>query len=239
MANLYFVTGTDTEIGKTYCTARLAEFLLAGKRRVGVYKPVASGCDELSDGERYSVDADVLWQAASRPKTLADVCPQKFLTPVAPPEAAFREGRRVDQFKLVKGMLAWCNDTDNPVDDLLIEGAGGYFSPISKDWLNIDLAKIMRTRAMAAGHAFYVLLVAPDRLGVLHQVISTTRAAKADGLPVDGVILNRLDESLDPSCSSNHEDLMRWCDVPIVAETTGPQGKLAVHGGGKQLGLLA
>ena len=72
-----FITGTDTEIGKTYVAALIARALVAAGHRVGVYKPAASGC-ERREGELVSDDALTLWQAAGSPGTLTEVCPQVF-----------------------------------------------------------------------------------------------------------------------------------------------------------------
>ncbi len=76
-----FITGTDTGVGKTYVAALVARLLAAEGRRVGVYKPVASGCRR--DGDRLvSDDALNLWEAADRPGELERVCPQRFAAPL-------------------------------------------------------------------------------------------------------------------------------------------------------------
>ena len=74
-----FVTGTDTGVGKTYVTALIARALTATGRRVGVYKPAASGCVCDARGCLVSDDAVALWDAAGRPGDLEHVCPQRFL----------------------------------------------------------------------------------------------------------------------------------------------------------------
>ena len=89
-----FITGTDTNVGKTYVAARIAAALTARGCRVGVYKPVASGC-ELIDGKLVSDDAVTLWNGAGRPGELEQVCPQRFAAPGAPPGGAGRRGRSV------------------------------------------------------------------------------------------------------------------------------------------------
>ena len=86
-----FVAGTSTEVGKTYVAALIARALVASGWRVGVYKPVASGCRR--EGERlFAEDAEMLWEAAGKPGDLQRVCPQRFELPVAPPQAARAEG---------------------------------------------------------------------------------------------------------------------------------------------------
>ena len=101
-----FITGTDTEIGKTYVTALIARALVAAGRRVGVYKPAASGC-EVAAGQLVSHDALTLWHAAGSPGTLAEVCPQMFAAAKAPHMAAIAEGKRLDPALLRSGLDVW------------------------------------------------------------------------------------------------------------------------------------
>lgn len=197
-------------------------------QRVGVYKPVASGCELRADGQRYSVDATTLWQAAGRPKNIDAVCPQRFIAAVSPPRSAAKEGAQVDTRRLRDGLAVWC---DGEFDVVMIEGAGGLFSPISDDWLNVDLAIEMKRWSDQNGHSFELLLVAPDRLGVLHHVISTSRAAEAAGIPITGLILNRMDDSADDSTQTNADDLHRWCGIPMIASVQQADGPLVVISG--------
>ena len=81
MSRGLFITGTGTGVGKTYVAALIARSLVAAGKRVGVYKPVASGC-ELQTGELVSPDAVTLWEAAGKPGTLQQVCPQRFAAPL-------------------------------------------------------------------------------------------------------------------------------------------------------------
>src|SRR5262245_31815150 len=91
----FFVTGTDTGVDKTHVAAMMARALLAAGKRVGVYKPVASGCRNV-EGELVCDDALALWEAAGRPGELSRVCPQRFVPALAPHLAARAEGREVD-----------------------------------------------------------------------------------------------------------------------------------------------
>ena len=101
-----FITGTDTEVGKTYVAALVARALVAAGQRVGVYKPAASGCPMI-DGELVSDDALELWRSAGCPHTLAEVCPQVFAAPLAPHLAASAEGKRLDRSLLRSGLNVW------------------------------------------------------------------------------------------------------------------------------------
>ena len=81
---ILFISGTDTDVGKTYCSAMIARRLIHSGVRLGVYKPVASGCRRQVEGW-IADDARLLWLAADKPRTLREVCPQCFEAPLAPP----------------------------------------------------------------------------------------------------------------------------------------------------------
>lgn len=205
-----FIAGTGTEIGKTYVASRLAEAMVSKGRRVGVYKPVASDCTpDVESGELVSDDAVSLWQAAGKPLSLKQVCPQRFTAPLAPDEAARREGTTVDEDLLVRGAVQW----EDYAEVLIVEGAGGLFSPIADSMLNVDLFKKLDCQKL--------FLVAPNRLGVIHDVVATLRAAEGERVAVDRVYLSTNRETIvqpDPSCSTNAEQILRWCPSVEITE---------------------
>jgi dethiobiotin synthetase len=204
-----FIGGTSTEVGKTHVAAMIARALVAEGRRVGVYKPAASGCRREGDG-LVADDAAALWNAAGRPGDLERVCPQRFLAPLAPPCAAREEGRRVDAALLRSGVDCWRTTCEL----VLVEGAGGLMSPLgdgARDY-NIDVA---------ADLGFPLVLVAANELGVINQVLQALLAAhvRAPGLPVAGLVLNhaaRRDD--DASLATNASELARRAGVPILAD---------------------
>jgi dethiobiotin synthetase len=213
MAKGLFITGTGTGVGKTYVAKLIARTLCEAGRRVGVYKPVASGCERLG-GELVSPDAVALWEAAGRPGTLKQVCPQMFAAPLAPHLAARAEGNRVDA-RLLRGGLEYWRETSEIV---LVEGAGGLMSPISDDDYNADLA---------AEFGFPLLVVAANELGAINATLQTliTAATYCDGLDVAGIVLTsvaRREE--DASVESNADEIARRCVPPLVASVE--------HGGG-------
>ena len=193
----YFISGTDTAVGKTHVAAILAARWRKAGHSVGVYKPVASGGDGQSD------DAIRLADAAGLSDRLDEVCPIRFREPIAPPAAARREGRRYDLRTLVDNIQPW-----DESDRVIIEGAGGLFSPITDDDYNIDLAKALNVDEL--------YLVAADRLGVQHQVLSCVAAAAGRGRPITGIILNRPDPERDLSVEGNRYWIERFTDVPII-----------------------
>src|SRR5262245_56691433 len=106
-----FVVGTDTGVGKTYVAARIAAVLHQSGKKVGVYKPAASGCRHVGD-ELVSDDAVALWEAAGRPGTLDTVCPQRFTAPLAPHLAAKAEHRALNSTLLRLGLEFWQRNSD-------------------------------------------------------------------------------------------------------------------------------
>lgn len=206
MAGGLFITGTGTGVGKTYVAALIARALQDTGKRVGVYKPVASGC-ELSGGRLVSSDAILLWEAAGRPGTLEQVCPQMFAAPVAPHLAARADGHRVDAELLRHGIDFWRETSDF----VLVEGAGGLMSPISDDDYNVDLA---------AEFGYPLVVIAANELGTINSTLQTLIAASTygDGLDLAGVVLNsprRLEH--DRSVDTNADELSRRCVPPLLA----------------------
>jgi len=212
-----FITGTDTGVGKTYVTARIAAAAVADGKRVGVYKPASSGCETIAQA-RDSVeparlvcdDANALWIAAGKPGELNNVCPQRFRAPLAPHLAARAEGRVVDPERLRSGIDYWRQRSDL----VLVEGVGGLMSPISDDDYVADLAYEW---------GYPLIVVAPNVIGVINQTLQTliTAAAFQEGLPVAGVVLNQTtqpDADTDPSILSNRQELEQRCVPPILAQ---------------------
>jgi dethiobiotin synthetase len=201
-----FVTGTGTGVGKTYIGALIARSLHEAGKRVGVYKPVASDC-ETFDGALASPDAIALWEAAGRPGTLEQACPQRFAAPLAPHLAARAEGRRVDP-KLLRDGIAFWSETS---DIVLVEGAGGLMSPVSDDDYNADLA---------AEFGYPLIVVAANVLGTINATLQTliTASTYCEGLEVAGIVLNSTERKVsDASVDSNRDELERRCVAPVLA----------------------
>ncbi len=218
-----FITGTGTGVGKTHVAAMLARALVASGRRVGVYKPVASGCHRGEEGKLISDDAVRLWEAADRSGELSLVCPQMFLAPLAPHRAAAEEGHQVDCKLLRDGFEHW----QSTCDMVLVEGAGGLLSPISDKDDNAQLA---------ADLGLPLLIVAANELGSINATRQTVLAARTvmPQLPIAGIVLNQtgLCEE-DDSLQSNGEEIAQWCSVPVLASIGFGERELAedvVHG---------
>ncbi|MGN6133892.1 MAG: dethiobiotin synthase [Aureliella sp.] len=176
-----FVIGTDTEVGKTYVSCVLIRHLARRGLRVGVYKPAASG---LSPG--VPSDAEQLIAASLLPWPEERVCPQRFVAPLAPPVAAARERRRVDDQLLVAGARWW----KGQCDVLVVEGAGGALSPLSERMTVLDLAVEL---------AYPIVLVAGHRLGMINHTLLTLEALAARQLELLALIINQV---TDPSAAA-------------------------------------
>lgn len=169
-----FLAGTDTDVGKTRVAAAIIRTLRAAGRIVAAYKPVASGFASAAD-ERS--DAWILWDAAGRRGDPQDVCPQSFSAATAPAASARAAGCQVDERLLRSGYTARCSAGDLVV----VEAAGGLFSPLSDETLGVDLAR-----------EFDLPLVIVDaaRLGAIGRSLAVVRAARAEGIRPAAVVLS-------------------------------------------------
>jgi dethiobiotin synthetase len=202
-----FISGTDTDVGKTYVGVLIARTLKSAGHRVGVYKPAASGCRR--EGDRLiSDDALLLWRAAGTPDEFDRVCPQCFQAPLAPHLAAQAEGKQIDKNLLRDGLDYWLNCSDI----VLVEGAGGLLSPLGDADYVADLAR---------DFGFPLVVVARNALGTINHTLLTLHAAQTlhNGLKVAGVILNNSTPPGDDlSTNSNRQELASRSSVPLLAE---------------------
>lgn len=196
-----FVTGSDTGVGKTRVGAALARFLVEQGVSVRPRKPVESGC-RRDGGRLYCQDAWALKSAAASMDPIETVCPYPFAPAVAPDRAARLAGLSLTIDELAEA----CRTEVGEEDFLLVEGAGGFYSPLASDGLNADLAVNL---------GLPVLLVVADRLGSINHTLLTVEAIRRRGLFLAGVILNRKDPILDKDLD-NAADLARWLALPIV-----------------------
>ncbi len=182
MSGGWFITGTDTGVGKT----RVAESLLRalaqpGERAVGM-KPVASGC-RVTDAGRRSEDAERLLAAGNVPADYADVNPYTFLPAIAPHLAAHEENveiglpRILESFRRLRARADW----------IVVEGVGGWKVPLAERLMLADVARAMRLP---------VIVVVGLRLGCLNHALLTIEAIQRDDIPLAGWIANRIDPDM-------------------------------------------
>ena len=197
-----FITGTDTGVGKTRIGAALAHMLLGRGLSVRVRKPVESGCHKGTDNALVPQDAAVLRKAAGSTEPLEIICRYRLQAPLSPERAAELEGMTLDLGRLHTA----CMEGIGSDDFLLVEGAGGFYSPIARGALNADLA---------SGLGLPVLVVAADRLGTLNHTMLTVEAVRMRGLTLAGLILNQPAPLSDPMMD-NAAELERWLQIPVL-----------------------
>lgn len=200
-----FITGTDTGVGKTFVACAIAQVLRSQGRRVGAYKPVCSGSRCDAQGGEVWDDVESLLSAVGGGFSTAMICPQCFSAPLAAPVAARMQGEAVDAARLRQGVDAW----RGVAEILLVEGAGGWLSPITDEETVADLAHDL---------GFPVLIVAPNRLGAINHTLLTVEAVRNRGVSIAGVVLNRIDEFTDSSTAFNAEEISRRSQTPVLAD---------------------
>jgi len=200
----YFLTGTDTGVGKTYVASLLIRALRkAGFDTVGL-KPICCG-------DR--ADAEALREAAEGELTLDDVNPVWFRFPAAPYTASIVENRLPD-LDQIRDRFARIRKSRR---SLIAEGVGGWLVPITQDFFVADLA---------AEFGLPVVVVAANRLGVLNHTLLTVRAIQERGLECAGVILNNISPEPDPVAATNRSILEYLLKVPVLYEVSYGQAAL-------------
>lgn len=197
----YFITGSDTGVGKTWVSCQFIQQLADQGYRVKVRKPVESGCSEKQGGGRLPADGIALFEANGRYEELDIITPYRFSAALAPDRAADIEGVELTLMDLLDAVTANTTVTDL----LLVEGAGGFYSPVASDALNADLAREL---------GLNVIIVVDDRLGAINQALLTIRAVLSEGLSIAAVILNQTATPSDDQID-NLADLQSHQDVPV------------------------
>lgn len=181
-ANSYYVTGTDTGIGKTVASAALLRALCArGLHAVGM-KPVASGCESTAEGWR-NEDALALLQASDPVPAYDDVNPYALPLPLAPELAAATAGVRLE----LPPIIAAYQRLQSQADAVVVEGVGGWAAPLSA---TIDQLDVVRALELP------VVMVVGLRLGCINHARLTARAIAADGVDIVGWIANDIDPAM-------------------------------------------
>ena len=199
MAGL-FITGTDTGVGKTFVARGIVSALRAQGRRVGVMKPVETGCG--GGLTRRPADALALRSAAGSKVSLDHICPYRLDAPLAPDVAARLENVRIDP----QVILAAFRVIDADHDLTLVEGAGGLLVPIVDRYSIADLARDLDLP---------LLVVVDSKLGAINHTLLTLEAAAARGLAVRGYVLNHAGAA-DKAAATNASVLARCTDAPCL-----------------------
>jgi dethiobiotin synthetase len=192
-----FITGTDTDVGKTYVTTLIVQALAKRGDKVMPFKPISCGARE---------DAAQLLKASGRTDiTLDDVNPTWFKSRAAPFAASLIEGKGVNVSELADRAKALAEVNDH----LIVEGAGGWEVPVTADQAMSDFAALL---------GYPVLIVVNNKLGALNHTILTVRQVEAFELKVAGLVLNHVQAERDAASISNRVVLEQFLACPILAE---------------------
>jgi len=199
----FFVTGTDTGVGKTLVSVSLAAFFsLEMGLSVGVMKPFETGLP-VDRTELFPCDAKALRDASGSTDDLAVINPVTFVQPLAPETAAELDGKTIDLAVVDRAYekIAGSHDIS------LVEGAGGVLVPIMEGFFFADLI---------ARWALPTAVVGRLGLGTINHTLLTCRALRDRGIRVIGVILNDTEGSDDTAARTNPDMLRKYLDVPLL-----------------------
>jgi dethiobiotin synthetase len=197
----FFVTGTDTGVGKTHVTSVLARALVRSGSRVAAIKPAESGCIRGGDGELRAEDAETIAAAAGGWQRRDQQCLYRLSAALAPGVAAELEGLSLS----LTGMTAFVREVAEEAEIALVEGAGGWLVPLAGRFMIADLA---------AGLGLPVVVVARGTLGTINHSLLTVQAVRARGLAVAAVVLSIRPEEDLAAAELNRTEISRHGDVP-------------------------
>lgn len=203
MSRGFFITGTDTGVGKTVIAAAIIKVIHAQGISVCGMKPVETGCSRIGD-TLYPSDGMFLKKAAGMEETINHITPYCFETPVAPSLASEMEGRPVS----IDGILEKFHGLLQRYRAAVVEGVGGILVPIKKDYFVIDLARELKLP---------LIVVIRPSLGTLNHTLLTVNYALREGLAVSGIVINFTRPS-DATVAENTNPLIlrQLSPVPVI-----------------------
>jgi dethiobiotin synthetase len=207
----WFITGTDTGIGKTRAACALIRYLAGRGQSVAALKPVASGCEPTAQGLR-NEDAVAMMEAMNVELAYEQVNPFAYKPAIAPHIAAEEAGRPVDLEKIAGVANAI------RADHLVIEGAGGWCVPLDDKTLFSDLVRALEAE---------VILVVGIKLGCINHALLSAGQILRDGHGLTGWIANHIDPGMSAT-AKNMETLSKLMPAPLLGEIARDSTKLCI-----------
>lgn len=199
-----FVTATDTGVGKTLVAGGIASLLVKRGLKVGVFKPIATGCIRASYGLE-SQDACFLAQCANADYPVTTICPVTYVTPAAPLVASEAENRPIDFEMIAENYEYLCKISDV----VIVEGIGGVRVPLTEEY---------DVRDLAAAFGLPTVIVARPHLGTINHTLLTIDSLRAKGIEPAGVVINAYSEPLaDRAVMTAPDVISRLGKVKILA----------------------
>ena len=211
-APVYFISGIDTGIGKTYTTGYLAKLWNAQGKKTITQKLIQTGNTDISeDIEQHRKMMQMGWFPEDESKL---TMPEIFTYPASPHLATKIDGREIDFQKIADAT----RQLAHKYEVVLLEGAGGLMVPLTTELLTIDYL---------AEKKFPVILVSSGRLGSINHTLLSLEALKSRGLELYALAYNLNDESQDPLISKDTSDYLKvylakhfpqaqWIDIPVL-----------------------
>ena len=201
----YFISGTDTGVGKTVVTACLLALYRKQEINAGIMKPIETGVDpECSSGA--NSDAKFLLEVSGNQDALEEVCPVSLKPAAAPLQAARMIGQTLDIDSIVRNF----RKLQSRHDQMLVEGIGGLMVPLKRDYLVLDLIKDIQLP---------LIVVSRIALGTLNHTLLTLKTAQETGIEIAGVILNRLKNEPLNEIELEQADLIEELSgIPVLGE---------------------
>lgn len=198
MSNNIFVTGTGTDVGKTYVTALILRKLHSEGLNAAYFKVAMSGNRRAENGTLLPGDAICVKEMSGIGQPLKEMCPYFYEAAVSPHLAAKKEGNPV----VLEEVFRCFDSLRVKYDWIAAEGSGGIVCPLRCDEQKIGLEDFIRARRLSS------LLVADAGLGTINAVVLTAEYMKTRHLPVKGIIFNRYEKG-----NLLHEDNRRMCEM--------------------------
>ena len=180
MSKAVFLTGTGTDIGKTYISGLIVKKLAEAGKKPAYYKAAMSGNERREDGSLIPGDALFVQKTSGISQPLEEMCPYVYENAWSPHLASRVEGNPVDLEVVRKGFL----ETADKYDYITMEGSGGILCPLCFDERRIQLEDVIREFELSS------ILVADAGLGTINSVVLTAEYMKARSLPIKGIIFN-------------------------------------------------
>ena len=199
----YFITGTDTEIGKTYTSVSLIKYLTDQNLKVAGLKPVASGCDKTAQGLRNS-DALQLAEAANTGLTYEQINRYAFEPSIAPHIAAGLSGVSID-LNAIESDLVYAQSN---ADKVIVEAAGGWLMPLTDQYSVCDLALRLKLPVIA---------VVGVRLGCINHALLTLNHIQESGVEIAGWVANHIDSKTE-YLHEQINSIRTRTKIPCIAE---------------------
>lgn len=196
----YFITGIDTDIGKTFITKGLALAFEKRGKKTGVFKPLQSGAIESKDG-LLAPDLEAIKELSTNIKTK---CSYLLKGEVSPALAARLAGIEINIDKIKEDFKNFSQQNEIT----LVEGAGGILAPATDNLLCADLIKELNIP---------IIIVTVPFLGRLNHTLLTIHYAKTNNIPIKGIIINKVPNKTEDLATKNFVDeLRRYTDVKIL-----------------------